>query len=175
MDIQNLEDIDMAIQKEYEDIVQTARIVNDLFWNHRKEMLEVRTKGVTPLLGCRVDVRDASIRITWFYWSFFNSGGKVKRTNVHISKGKKSNSYSMSKLYAKALPNEIDMVNYCEQEFSKLRARSESLRKLKQIYFYYKKSTLGDDVEHYEEALKSKLDLQSSEEEKESGGFGEKD
>lgn len=173
MDIQNLENLDMAIEKEFEDIVQTARAVNDIFWDNRNTMLEVRSKGVTPLLGCRVDVRDAAIRISWFYWSFFKVRGQTRRTNVHISKSKKSNSYSMSKLYAKALPNEVEMVDYCEQQFSKLRARSDSLRKLKQSYFYYKKSTLGDDLVRYEKLRKASSDLQSHEEEKGSGGFGE--
>ena len=126
------------LEKEHESIARRAEEVAAIFWENRESMLEVRTKKALPVLGCRVVVKDSSVRMSWFYWQFYKKDGVTRRTNVHITKSKAGHSYSLKKLYSKALPNEYDAVEYCEQRFAGLRKEGEALRKLKHAFHYYK-------------------------------------
>ncbi len=138
MNTENIEAIEQALQKEFLELVRRAKETSELFWEHRKGMLEVRTKGAFPLLGCKIVSTDTTLRMTWHYWSFYKTNNQTKRTNVHISKPKSSHHYNLKKLYAKALPNEYDAVEHCEKRFADIRKESETLRKVRQSFYYYK-------------------------------------
>ena len=151
---ENVVIIERLFKKEQEELVNTAKEISDMFWKHRENMLEVRSGGATPILGCRVADKDGSLRITWFYWSFYHRNGVNKRTNVHITKSKGKYQYSMTKLFKKALPNEIEAIEFCEQRFAQLRQQSDALRKMKHSFHYYKKAKFGDAFDEIEEMNK---------------------
>lgn len=138
MNAQHLDSIEKALHQEYLSLVHRAEVTAQIFWEHREGMLEVRSKGAFPILGCRVIAKDNSLRINWFYWTFYKVGGSTKRSNNHIPRGKSNFQYSLKKLYAKALPNEYDAVEHCEKRFADIRKESEALRKVRQAFYYYK-------------------------------------
>ncbi|WP_127472003.1 conjugative transfer protein MobI(A/C) [Thiomicrorhabdus aquaedulcis] len=145
--------LEQTIEQASLDLLARAKIISDAFWQNREEMLEVRAGGAKPILGCRVSSADDSLRIVWFYYSFYKRNGVVKRTNVHITKSKKNNQYSLTKLYARALPSEMDAVKHCETAFGKLRGEAEALRKIKQNLYYYKKACGLIDAKDDERAI----------------------
>lgn len=143
-----MDTLDKAMEEylkgEHESIARRAEEVAAIFWENRESLLEVRAKKALPVLGCRVVVKESSVRMSWFYWQFYRSNGVNKRTNVHITRSKTGHSYSLKKLYSKALPNEYDAVEYCEQRFTGLRKEGEALRKLKHSFHYYKLAKYAD-------------------------------
>ncbi len=139
MNTEHIKAIEQALQREFLELVRRAEDTSQVFWEHRDELLEVRTKGALPLLGCKVLATDTTLRMTWFYWSFYKMNNQTKRSNIHISKPKTSFQYNLKKLYAKALPNQYDAIEHCEKRFADIRKESEALRKVRQSFYYYKK------------------------------------
>ncbi len=138
MNTENMEAIEQALQRELLELTRRAEDTKQVFWEHRDGLLEVRSKGAIPILGCKVLATDTTLRMTWFFWSFYKTKTQTKRTSVHISKPKASFQYNLKKLYAKALPNQYDAIEHCEKRFADIRKESEALRKVRQSFYYYK-------------------------------------
>lgn len=173
MNIETVKKIDEGFQTAFDGIVLEANAMKNVFWSHRNNMLEKHVDSLTPTLGCRVSVVDGAVRMNWFYWRFYKTGGKTRRTNVHISKNKRTNSFSLKKLQKHALPNEYGVIEMVEGKFTELRVRAEALRKCKQSFYYLKKATLGDRFEEYEIARKANIEIDNVKPLEELGEYGE--
>ncbi|MBD3821635.1 MAG: hypothetical protein IE914_05190 [Thiotrichales bacterium] len=141
--VERLSLMEQLLVAEIEGIAEEAQGMSDVFWAHREGLVEIKTgEGMYPVLGCRVQRKENSVSMSWFYYRFFKPKGSsnARRVNIHIRKPKKGNGYSISTLLKYATPEQEGMVRAVEGAFEGLRYRMEVIRKLKHNLHYYKKA-----------------------------------
>lgn len=133
------ETVELWIEREMKILQEEALNISNLFWKVRNEYIENNGVKNKPILGCRVDTRKNGLSIYWFRYRFYKQlNGRVRRTNEYLVKSNKDG-YSINHLLKYSIPEEAGLVSYTEGRFTKLRQRSEKVRKLKQWLYYYKK------------------------------------
>lgn len=138
--IERLIEIENLLNIEHQELAREASQVSDIFWDHRDKSIENKLDRTNPVLGCRVNDKEGSLRISWFYYKYYKlRNGEVKRTNQHITRAKNSYQYNLSKLYKKALESEQEVVEFCEKRFASIRKQNAILGKMKQQLYYLKK------------------------------------
>jgi hypothetical protein len=137
----NISELEDWCDRESESLRGFATQIADHFWKERERMIESKLLGRVPIIGCRVKDEAAGFSISWFRYEFYvmKSTGKNRRTNVHISKSRNRFGYSMQALFKYTLPEEKDLVVYCESHFATIRERLSKVSKLRQWISNYKK------------------------------------
>jgi hypothetical protein len=139
---ERVELMERILGAEIDSIAQEAQELSETFWSHRDGLVELKTgEGKYPVLGCRVQHKENTLSMSWFYYRFYKpkGGEKAKRSNIHIKKPKRGDGYSVSTLLKYAVPEQENMVRMTEEGFAELRGRMEVIRKLKHNLHYYKK------------------------------------
>ena len=128
----------------YDEVVRLrkhAQEIVDHFWCEREKMIDSKLLYRMPLIGCRIKDEGASFGIVWFYYDFYTMKGtnKKRRTNAHIPKPRSQFKYSIRTLFKYTLPQEKELVLYCENHFGLIRTKLNYLRRLRQWITHYKK------------------------------------